>query len=85
MGFFAWWNHLLQDSPVASFILLALPSLIRIMKEHNEINPAEVDRLKKMLDEKEVAQVERVQEVERWVKKEIDIEENLWVANELLF
>ena len=45
-------------------MLAALPSLTQIEKDHNEINPTKVERLRKMLDEKEVALVERATEVE---------------------
>ena len=38
-----------------------------------------------MLDEKEIAFVERVTEVDSWVKKAIDVEEKLQAANKLLF
>ena len=47
------------------------------MKSHSETNLAEVERLKKMPDEKEVALVKQPEEVKQWMKKEIDAKEKL--------
>ena len=38
-------------------LLLTIPSLARIMKEHRESNVVKMERLRKMLEEKEVEQV----------------------------
>ena len=53
------------------------------MREHNEINPIEVERLKKILDDKEVTLVERVEEVKWWVRKEANTQAQLKAASEL--
>ena len=42
-----------------------MPSLVWILKEHRESNPAEMERLRKMLEDKEVKLVERVKETNR--------------------
>ena len=55
------------------------------MKEYSKANPVEVERLKKILDKKEVALVERAIQVERQVKKDAETKEKLQTANELFF
>ena len=66
-------------------ILSTVPTLVQISKEHSKINPAKVDKLKKMVDDKEVALVERAEEMEWWMKNEVDVQEKLWTTSELLF
>ena len=46
-------------------LLAMMPSLVWILKEHREINPTEMERLRKMLEDKEVKLVERVKEADR--------------------
>ena len=67
-----------------SSLLTTIPTLSQILKDHSEFNPTKMERLKKMLDEKEVALVERAKEVSRWVRKEAKTQEKLKVTNELL-
>ena len=45
-------------------ILSIVPTLVQIVWKHSEVNQLEVERMKKMLDDKEVALVERVVEVD---------------------
>ena len=52
-------------------------TLIQMMKDHAESNPTETERLRNMLGEKEVALVERAEEVNRWVRKEVDTQAKL--------
>ena len=68
-----------------SFILSAIPSLARIVKEHSDTNLAKIERLKKLLDGKEVALIQQAKKVNQWVRKAIDVEKKLQIANELLF
>ena len=44
--------------------------MAQIVCDHNEINP--VERMKKMLDDKEVTLVKGAKEVKRWMKKKAD-------------
>ena len=48
-----------------------------MMKDHAKSNPTEIERLRNMLREKELALVERVEEVNRWVRKEVKTQEKL--------
>ena len=57
---------------LTSSLLFTVPTQIQLMKDHSQSNPVEMERLRKMLDKKEVALVERVKEVNHWVKKEVD-------------
>ena len=51
-------------------LLSTMPSLVRILKEHRESNPAKMERLRKMLEDKEVELVEQVKEGDRLSQKE---------------
>ena len=66
------------------FLLSTIPTSAKILKEHSEFNLAEIERLKKMLNKKEMALVEWVMEVDQWVKKEANTQDKLRTANELL-
>ena len=67
-----------------SSLLVAIPTLAQILKVHNEFNLAEMERLRKMPDEKVVALIERAVEVNGWVMKEAETQGKLKAANELL-
>ena len=69
---------------LALSILLIILTLVQIAREHSEINLMEVERLKKMLDDKELALVKQVEKVKWWVKKEVDSQAKLKVTHELL-
>ena len=43
-------------------LLAMMPMFVKILNEHHDINPTEVERLTKMLDDKEVALVKRAKE-----------------------
>ena len=58
--------------------------MAQIMSEYQNFNFVEMERLKKMLSEKEVAIIKQAKEVEQWVWKQADTEERLRVANKLL-
>ena len=73
-----------QNSLVSSSILVIVPTLAQIAKKHNEINPTKLEWLKKMLDDKEVALVKRAEEVEQWMKKEVDAQGKLRATYKLL-
>ena len=62
---------------MTSTLLSTVPTLVQMMKDHAESNLAEIERLRNMLGEKEVALVERAKEVNRWVRKEADTQVNL--------
>ena len=55
-----------------------------MMKDPAESNPTEKERLRNMLGEKEVAPVERAEEVNRWLRKKADTQAKLQRASELL-
>ena len=61
-----------------------MPTLVKIIREHCDSNPTEVERLTKMLGDKEVALVERAKEANQWVMREANLQAQLKVANELL-
>ena len=68
--------HLVKFSIVwiihsTSSILSTVPSLTQIIWNNSEINLVEVERLKKMLDDKKVTLVAWVNEVKQWVNKEV--------------
>ena len=70
--------HLIKLSMVqmiqfVSSIFLTTPTLAQIMQKHSKINIVKVERLKKMMDNKEVALFERIEMVKRWVRKEAGI------------
>ena len=50
-------SYVAQMIHLASSILSTIPNLVKITCEHGEINPIEVEWLKKILDDKEMALV----------------------------
>ena len=66
-----------QVARLASTLLSTVPTLVQMMKDHAESNPAEIERLRNMLGEKEVAFIEQVEEVNRWVRKEAETQAKL--------
>ena len=54
------------------------------MKEHRESNPTEMERLRKMLEEKEVELVKRVKEANCLSQRESELQAQLRRANDLL-
>ena len=48
---------------LALSILLTIPTLTQIVWKHSEVNLTEVERMKKVMDDKEMALVERDEEV----------------------
>ena len=74
----------MQMARSVSTLLSFIPTIAQKMSEYHNFNPIEMERLKKMLSEKEVAMVERAEEVERWVKKQADTEETPKVVTEQL-
>ena len=77
-------SSIVQMVQLLSFILAMVPTLVQIVKENSDINLAKVKRLKKMLNEKEAGLVEQTDEVEHWVKKEAEAQDNLKAINQLL-
>ena len=53
--------------------LTTIPSLVQILKEHRESNSAEVERLTKQLEDKEVKLVNWAKEVKRYSQREVDL------------
>ena len=45
-------------------LLVTMPSLVQILKDHCEINPAKVGRLMKMLEDKELELVKQAKEAD---------------------
>ena len=45
-------------------LVTTMPSLVQILKEHWESNPAELERLTKQLEDKEVELVDHAKEIE---------------------
>ena len=66
----------------ASSLLSTVPTLVQLMKDHCQSNPTEMEMLRKMLDGKEMALVERVEEVNHWVRKEAGTQEKLKITDE---
>ena len=62
-----------------------MPSLVWILKEHQESNPAEMERLRKMLEDKEVESVKWVKEANCLSQRESKLYAHLQRANNLLF
>ena len=58
----------------ASLLLTIVPTLAQILWEHSNTNLVKVERLKKMLNDKEVTLVEWVEEEEQWAKKEANLQ-----------
>ena len=54
-------------------LLSTMPSLVRILKEHHESNPTGMERLRKMLEDKEVELVDRVKEANRLSQRESEL------------
>ena len=65
-------------------LLVTMPTLVKILKEHHDSNLAQVERMTKMLDEKEVALVKQAKEADQWVLREADLQAQLKIANDLL-
>ena len=65
-------------------LLSTMTSLVRILKEHRESNPIEMERLRKMLEDKEVELVEWVKEIDRLTQRESNLQARLQSANDLL-
>ena len=57
-------SSIVQIVRLTSFLLVIMPTLTKIIWDHIATNLVELDRLKKMLEDKEVALVERVKEAE---------------------
>ena len=68
----------------ASSLLANVSTLVEIIQEHSISNPAELGRIKEMLDEKEVALVEKVKVAKWLMAREAELQTQLKVANKLL-
>ena len=77
-------SSIVQMACSTQSLLATMPSLVRILKEHRESNPAEMERLRKMLEDKEVELVKRVKEADCWSQRESNLQAHLQRANELL-
>ena len=56
-------SYVVQMIHLVSSILSMVPNLVKITHEHGEINLTEVEQLKKILNDKEMALVEQAKEV----------------------
>ena len=65
-------------------LLATMPTLVQILKEHHEINPTEMERLTKMLKDKDIKLVEQAKEASCWSQREADLQASLQKANDLL-
>ena len=54
-----------------SSILLIVLTLAQIVQEHNEVNPEELEKMKKMLDAKKVGLAKQSLEVNQLMKKRL--------------
>ena len=63
-------SSIVQMARSTQSLLVTMPSLVRILKEHRESNLVEMERLRKMLEDKEVELVERVKEADHLSQKE---------------
>ena len=77
-------SSIVQMARSTQQLLSAVPSLARIVREHDASNPAETERLHKQLEEKEVELVDRVKEVDRLTSRESELLAQLKRANDLL-
>ena len=64
-------SSIIQMACSTQSLVSTIPSLAQIMKEHRESNPIEMERLQKMLEEKEV---ELVKETDRLTQREVDLQ-----------
>ena len=58
-------SSIVQMACSTQSLLATMPSLVWILKEHRESNPAEMEKLRKMLKDKEVELIKRVKEANR--------------------
>ena len=70
-------SSILQMARSMQSLLTTMPSLVQILKEHWESNPAKLERLTKQLEDKEVELVDCAKEVERLSQREADLQASL--------
>ena len=58
---------------LTQLLLASMPMLVKIIWEHRDSNAAKVERLIKMLGDKEVVLVEWVKEADQWAMREADL------------
>ena len=67
-------SSIVQMARSTQSLLSTMPSFIRILKEHRESNLVEMERLRKMLEDKEVELVEQVKETDRLTQREANLQ-----------
>ena len=64
---------IVQKACSTQSLLAMMATLVKILKEHREINLAEVERLMKMLEDKKVELVKWAKEVNHWSQREANL------------